>query len=301
MHNLAKKLKLCTDKENKENDQNESISKTKNDMVKSILDEIQNYVKKKVSGKINQDGNDKKGKIKRPKFIDVAIFRFIFMNSADDCALAMKPMKSIGALTNEIKFKYRWNLQGGIVNFFEFTRFYQLVIAKSKCSTVTFSRKKFFHAYVYKLDGEKLDLIHSRQNGPQECIHNEKTQYLNPFKEWEEGNGDSDLDNLDDNGEKIICSGKMESIDQKNKIFKIMKSGKSGELQKQSKKELLESVRILGVFFDPEMYFKDHIKIVTRKVEKKLHCLLKLAHCKYYKFKPYVIYRKQYNVFLLVL
>ena len=39
------------------------------------------------------------------------------------------------------------------------------------------------------------------------------------------------------------------------------------------------------------MYFNEHIKIVTRKVEKKLHCLLKLAHCKYYRFKPYVIYK----------
>ena len=232
--------------------------------------------------KTKVENKDRKNvKIKRPKFIDIGTFRIVLMNFADDCAIAMKPMKSICDMTDKIKFNFRWNLQGGINNFYEFTRFYQLVIAKSKCSTVTFSRKKYFHAYVYKLDGNNLELIHSNNN-PQECIHNERTQYVNPLKEWIEGNGDSDLENLDNDGKKINCSRKIEAIDPKNKMFKITKTGKYAELQKQSKNDLPSSVRILGVYFDPEMYFNEHIKIVTRKVEKKLHCLLKLAHCKYY-------------------
>ena len=287
IHELAEKLKLCVKDENDEYDMKNESNETNHYVVKTILDEINDHIK----NKIIKSNDGKKGKIKRPKFMDIKTFQIIFMNFADDCALAMKPMKSICDLTNKIKFKYRWNLQGGITNFFEFTRFYQLVIAKSKCSTVSFSRKKYFHAYVYKLDGNNLDLIHSHQNGPQECIHNEKTQYLNPFKEWKEGNSDSDLDNLDNDGEKIIHSEKLEAIDPKNKMFQIRKTGKQAKLQSNSINKLPDSVRILGVYFDPEMYFNDHIKIVTRKVEKRLHCLLKLAHCKYYKFKPYVIYK----------
>ena len=144
---------------------------------------------------------------------------------------------------------------------------------------------------MYQLDGNSLELIHSNNNGPQECIHNERTQYLNPFQERIEGNGDSDLENFDNDGEKINHSRKIEAIDPKNEIFKIRKTGEHAELQKQSENELPASVRILGVHFDPEMYFNEHIKIITKKVEKKLHCLLKLAHCKYYRFKPHVTYK----------
>ena len=70
----------------------------------------------------------------------------------------------------------------------------------------TFTRKNFFHAYVYKLDGQKLELVHSNINGPQRCKHNEKLQYVNPLEELSEGNGDSDLENLDQNGNKIKLS-----------------------------------------------------------------------------------------------
>ena len=54
--------------------------------------------------------------------------------------------------------------------------------------------------------------------------------------------------------------------------------------------ELPLSVRMLGVHFDPELFLNEHINIVRKKVEKKLHCLLKLAFCKYYDFNPFVIY-----------
>ena len=260
IHNLAKKLKLCVQEDNLDNNDG---NKKEYD-IKSIFSKINEWTKNKVIGNEDKDIV----KIKRPKFMNIATFNIVFMNFADDCALAMKPMKEMCELTKKIKFNYRWNLQGGINNFFEFTRFFHLVIAKSKCSTVSFSRKRFFRAYVYKLDGKSLDLIHSRTNGPQDCIHNEQTQYLNPFKTMEEGNGDSDLENLNNDGEKIICSGRMESTDPKNKIFRIKKSGKQGKRQEYSKNELPESVRILGVYFDPEMYFNEHIRIVTKKVRK---------------------------------
>ena len=68
---------------------------------------------------------------------------------------------------------------------------------------LTFCRKKFFHAYVYKLDGQSLDLVHSHSIGPQNCKHNARMQYLHPNKELSEGNGDSDLELLNETGDKI--------------------------------------------------------------------------------------------------
>ena len=74
-------------------------------------------------------------------------------------------------------------------------------------------------------------------------------------------------------------------------MFKIDKKGKGGKRQKNAFNKLPDSVRILGVFFDPQLYFNDHLKITLDKVEKKLHCLLKLAYCKHYRFKPNTIYK----------
>ena len=51
------------------------------------------------------------------------------------------------------------------------------------------------------------------------------------------------------------------------------------------------SIRILGVHFDPELFLNQHIEIVQKKVEKKLNMLTRLAFCKYYDFKPYVIHK----------
>ena len=92
------------------------------------------------------------------------------------------------------------------------------------------------------------------------------------------------------NGDKIVSKSIDEKIDPKHSMYKIKKKGKLGKLQQQQNKcNLPESVRILGVFFNPVLYFNDHLKIVMEKAEKKLHCLLKLAYCKYYRFKPQTI------------
>ena len=192
---------------------------------------------------------------------------------------------------NMIKFGYRVNLQNAIDKFYNWTRYYQLIIGHAKCSTVTFCRKRFFRAYVYKLDGEKLDLIHSHQNGPQKCKHNEKLNYINPFDQDNESNGDSDLNNLFSNGNKIINEFDNNQNDIKDDIFRIKKSGKDKKRQMWSKHKLPLSVRILGVYFDPEMYFNEHILTIIGKTEKKLYGLTKLAYCKYYNFKPFVIFK----------
>ena len=116
-------------------------------------------------------------------------------------------------------------------------------------------------------------------------------QYLEPLNDIDESDGDSDLENLDNNGNKIYLSQSLSSNEPKNPIFKIRKFGRFGKQQKQTKIDLPESVRILGVHFDPGLYFNDHLKIVKSKVEKKFHCLLKLAFCRYYHFKPSTIYK----------
>ena len=85
---------------------------------------------------------------------------------------------------------------------------------------MTFSRKQQqFHAYVYKLAENKLELIHSNKNGPQKCKHNERSNYSNPLEDKIEDNGDSDLENLDENGNNIKKSNKLESKNPKHPML----------------------------------------------------------------------------------
>ena len=211
-------------------------------------------------------------------------FNVVIDNFADDCTMSIEPIMKKTKLSQQMKYNMRLSLQVAINRFYNWTRFYQLIIAKSKCSTITFSRKKKFHAYVYKLDGENLEIIHSHSNCPQICKHNARTQYLFPNENREDANGDSDLENIDNNGNKIEVKEKLD-----HEIGQIRKTGKYAKQQKQTLIELPLSLRILGVHFDPELYFNQHIEIIKKKVEKKLHCLMRLAYCKYYNFNPFVI------------
>ena len=139
----------------------------------------------------------------------------------------MTPSLNKCQLTKIIKYGYRLNLQHGMNQFYNWTRYYQLVLSQAKCNTVTFSRKQQqFHAYVYQLDGNKLEVVHSYKNAPQRCKHNEKLSYINPLDEKIECNGDSDLENLDSNGNKIKKENTLASKDPKNKYLKLGKKEK---------------------------------------------------------------------------
>ena len=179
-------------------------------------------------------------------------------------------------------------MQNGLNQLYQWTQYSRFILSQPKCKSITFSRKKQqFHAYVYNLNGKNLELIHSHSNGPQHCKHNARLSYVNADMDPVEGNGDSDIENLDENGNKINHDKtNFKANNPKNPICTIQKTGKMAQKQKKSFIQLPTNIRILGVFLDPELYFKEHIKIVKQKAEVKLHSLLKLAFCKHYKFKP---------------
>ena len=119
-------------------------------------------------------------------YVDRLSFPTDFSNFADDCTLEMIPMDYKCRLTNQIKYNYRKSLQIAVNKFYDFTRYNQLIIAKAKCSTISFSRKTKFNAYVYKLDGNSLELIHSGTHAPQQCKHNERLQYTDGLNRLDE-------------------------------------------------------------------------------------------------------------------
>ena len=97
------------------------------------------------------------------------------------------------------------------------------------------------------------------------------------------------IQNLNENGEKIKISNNFKARHPKNPICTIQKTGKMAEKQRKSFTQLPPSIRLLGIHLDPELYFNEHIRIVLKNAEIKLHGLLKLAFCKHFHFKPYSI------------
>ena len=155
-------------------------------------------------------------------------------------------------------------------------------------------------AYVYKLDGKDLELIHARDHAPQNCKHQYRYQYTDGLKRLDENycdnlkesNGDYDLSNLDENGKPLSITSTMI----KGKIQEIKYLSKQQRQQQQKLNfptihELPESVRLLGIHFDPKLYLNHHIEIILEKAERKLCCLHKMAKCKFYNFNANTIYK----------
>ena len=73
--------------------------------------------------------------------------------------------------------------------------------------------------------------------------------------------------------------------------YKIKMGNKKDKLNLFTVHELPESVRILGIHFDPKAFFNDHLQIVLNKAKYKLYKLQQLARCKYYNFSAHTIYK----------
>ena len=160
-----------------------------------------------------------------------------------------------------------------------------------KCSTITFSNKKNFQAYVYQLGDDKLELSHAHQHTPMECKHNARQQYSDGVLRLDddykdnlcEGNGLLDVSNLDSFGEMI---------DKKLNGYSNIPIGNENDKSiVYSEYDLPKNVRILGIHFDPKMYFNEHLKIIINKAKYKLYKLKQLAYCKYYNFSAHTIYK----------
>ena len=218
-------------------------------------------------------------------------FDIDFSNFADDSAMETMALPIKINLNDKIKRDYRLAMQLSIEDLFEFTKFWKLAVKKVKCNTITFSNKLNFNAYVYKLGNESLELIHSNQHAPINCKHNAREQYSDGALRLDEnysdtlfeGNGCLDLSNLNEFGEIID-----KSLDGYSTIAMGNKNDKNHIF---SEHELPKSIRILGMYFDPKLYFNEHINIVVNKAKYKLYKLQQMAMCKYYNFSSHTIYK----------
>ena len=219
--------------------------------------DLHREIRRKLSKRINWDDIDLKTKVinNDKKTLSVDSFQVDLKNFADDCTLEMLPMMEKCKLDKYIKYGYRLKLQHGLNQLHQCTQYQRFILSQPKCKSITFSRKKQqFHAYVYNLNGKKLELIHSHHNGPQKCKHNARLAYVNADMDPIKCNGDSDLENLDGNGNKIKRDNdNFKANNPKNPICTIQKTGKMAQKQKKSFNQLPTNLRILGVFLDPEL------------------------------------------------
>ena len=241
------------------------------------------------SKKLNTGDNNKK----KQKYLNYETktfnFDIDFSTFADDSSLETQALPVKVPLTNQLKRNQRLASSLAVEDLFDYTRYWRLIIRMSKCSTAMFTRRRI-RAYVFKLDGEYMECSHAVDNAPQCCKHNEKIQYMDGALQLDdnyeseilvENNGDSDLDNLDENGEKIVMENKNRGD--------VNIDVNSGKQQKYGINQLPLSTRILGVLIDPKLFFNEHLKMVMKTVNYKLHKLRQIAYCKYYNFTPHTI------------
>ena len=109
--------------------------------------------------------------------IDNQLFKFNFnfnidlSSFADDCMIEQQALPLKIPLNNYIKYRQRESLQLAINDFYDWTLYYKLVLSTAKCTTISFSNKKKFRAYVYKLGKKKLELLHDISHQPQKYVN----------------------------------------------------------------------------------------------------------------------------------
>ena len=101
-----------------------------------------------------------------------------------------------------------------------------------------------------KLVGKKIELVHSHHNGTQKCKHNARLNYAGALIDPIEDNGDSDLDNVDVNGNKIKCDkSNFKANHPKNPICTIQKTGKKVVIMIFGRMDLLKTTDFQMFFF----------------------------------------------------
>ena len=152
-------------------------------------------------------------------------------------------------------------------------------------------------------------MVHDIKHAPQHCRHSEKQCYmdginlLDPKYDSDDSNSDSDLENLNEDGSKIRLNSRSQIenhsqipsnvinyldddlLDEENDLElerqfinscrAMYKETPKSKQQSMYKKDDPESVRILGVHFDPNLTFKDHLRIVAAKCRKNYTCCIK--------------------------
>ena len=215
-----------------------------------------------------------------------------FSNFADDCTLEMTAKEQKCKLTNKMKFDLRSELQSEMNHFYQYTLNNKLVLKKIKCNTVTFCNKKNFKAYVYNIDGNKLELIHSIDHAPQKCKHSEKYCYQNGlnYNDCEDSNGDSDLEFLNpSDGNKYNSNNNNNNNNNNfthNSFSLLISKFTEKDRNKQNEFEKLHKfsnvVRILGVHFDSKLSFKSHIEKALKKIKMEINKLKRIAYSIHY-------------------
>ena len=219
-------------------------------------------------------------------------------NFADDCSLEMNTYNYNCNLTNKMKKDWRTALQNEMNNFYQYTLNNKLILKKVKCNTVTFSRKNNFKAYVYNLDKNKLKVVHAIEHAPRICYHNERFCYKNGIQNanlLNDENDISDLENLDENGNKINNNNETNTFNMNDFDIRNIKNNevKIKAIKRQNKfyNNVSETVRILGVHFDPKLKFDKHIEQTTNRIRKDVYKLIKITKCKYYNLNAHTIWK----------
>ena len=211
-----------------------------------------------------------------------------FNNFADDSLLSSDGNESLFIrFDNNQKIEIRKAMQNEIDNFYQYTLDWKLILSYQKCESITISRKNNkFESYVYSVNGTKLKLIHSYEHAPSHCIHNSKQNYHN-HERIDDGYISNDSNGYE-NVNNYVFNKNSENYE---KIDKTIDVWNKYRMKNKEMVNMSKYVRILGIMFDPKLFWKEHLNILIQNCKIKLHQLRKIAYCKYYKLSAFAIWK----------
>ena len=181
---------------------------------------------------------------------------------ADDLTMYILPHK----YNSESIFR----LQYEIDNLYDYTRKWKLVINAAKCSTISFTRTQNMKAHVYHVNDEPLECIHHPHNAPDICTHSKKKEHKTLAKQHNTKT-DANFNNNPTNQEILTPSPCRLLVNDPHTIPLW--------------------VRILGLFFDTHLSWKQHVNQIVNRVKHKLFQLQRIAYCKRFNLSPRVIWK----------
>ena len=211
-------------------------------------------------------------------------------NFADDTSLFNEPNQNMSIILdiNE-KIDIRTAMQNEINNIYQWSLNWKLIIENKKCKSITFSNKSKFNAYIYNINGNKIDLIHHAHHTPPKCKHNKITNYHawndNIFKDLGYVSEDS---NLSDNIENYTKNNNDQNY---IKINRSNKKRYNYDTKQENMINMNLSERFLGLHFDPKLNWKQHLNKTINRVNIKLHQLRKIAYSNTYSLSTHAIWK----------
>ena len=159
---------------------------------------------------------------------------------------------SLYTLTSELLPETTYKLQDEIDNFYQWTLDWKLVINAEKCNTISLTHRNDIKSRVYHINQVNMECVHPPQNPPDVCAHNPLCLYGRAYQL-----------SGDENSKELVTSNNITTPSR-------------WKMKKSDPHTIPLFVRILGLYFDPRLEWKEHVQQIIKRCKTKIYQLARI-------------------------